>query len=131
MMVSMALVNVRRLAALDLYGRAGRPLRRRLVVAEFVAGTVAGLAFGIWILIADTNPAGRLVGAWAAGIGLNYLPLALHAVALLRPGALSAELAGVDLDRELRRYSVLQAWLLVPLVFLVLAVQQRRARPAA
>jgi hypothetical protein len=52
-------------------------------------------------------------------------------VALLRPGALSAELAGVDIDRELRRYSVLQAWLLVPLVFLVLAVQQRRARPVA
>jgi hypothetical protein len=130
MMMGVTRVKVRRLAALDLYGRSGRQLRRRLVVGEFVAGTVVGLALGLWILIGDTNPAGRLVGAWATGIGLNYLPLALHAVSLLRPGALRAELAAVDLDRELRRYSVLQAWVLVPLVFLVLAVQQRRSRPA-
>ncbi len=126
----MAAVNVRRLAALDLNGMSGRPRRRRLVLGEFVLATVLGVALGLWILVGTTNPGGRLIGAWAAGIGLNYLPLALHALSLLRPGALRAELAGVDLGRELRRYSVLQAWVLVPLLFAVLALLQLRTRPA-
>jgi hypothetical protein len=124
----MAVVNVRLLAALDLHGMTGRSLRRWLVLGEFVVATVFGLALGLWILVQTTNPGGRLVGVWAAGIGLNYLALALHALSLLRPGALRAELAGVDIVKELRRYSVLQAWVLVPLLFAVLALLQLRAR---
>jgi hypothetical protein len=48
------------------------------------------------------------------GAGLNYALLAAYATALSRPGALSAELAGVDTGRELRRYSVLQLWIFAP-----------------
>ncbi|MDG9674341.1 hypothetical protein [Micromonospora sp. DH14] len=53
----------------------------------------------------------------------------------MRPGALDAELAGVDIDLELRRYTVLQLWVVVPLSLVVLAIRdalaQHRARPTA
>ena len=42
---------------------------------------------------------------------------------LSRPGALEAELAGVDLGPALRRYSILQFWIVVPLLLAVLAVR--------
>jgi hypothetical protein len=49
--------------------------------------------------------------------GLNYAPLAVHALTLVRPGALERELAGVDVPAELRHYSVRQIWVVVPLLF--------------
>ena len=43
-----------------------------------------------------------VLGIWLVGAGVNYVPLAVHAQSLSRPGALEAELAGVDVRRELR-----------------------------
>jgi hypothetical protein len=122
----MDLVDVRRLAAVDMHGAAGTRLRRRLILAEFVIGAVGGLALGLWAATAARTGAGRLLGAWIAGVGVNYVALAWHAAALSRPGALDAELAGADVARELRRYSYLQAWIFVPLLIAALAVHQTR-----
>jgi hypothetical protein len=61
-----------------------------------------------------------VLGIWI-GAGLNYAPLAAYAIALSRSGALNSELAGVDTGRELRRYSVLQLWIFVPLSLVILA----------
>jgi len=47
--------------------------------------------------------------------------LAWHASQLSHRGALDAELRGVDLPRELRRYTRLQFWIAVPLLFVGLA----------
>ena len=127
----MVLPNIRLLAALDLHGMAGSPVRRWLVLVEFVVATLLGLALGILILVKTGNAGGWVVGAWATAIGLNYLPLALHALSLLRPGALATALVDVDIPKQLRRYSVLQAWVLVPLVFPVLALLQLRTRTTA
>jgi hypothetical protein len=41
---------------------------------------------------------------------------------LSRPGALDAELSGVDTGRELRRYGVLQLWIFVPLSLVAVEV---------
>ncbi len=127
----MVLLDVRRLAAVDMHGVAGRRLRRRLVLAEFVLGAAAGLALGVWVAVA-AGPAGwQAFGAWMAGVGVNYAALTWHAVSLSRPGALDAELAGVDVPRELRRYSILQFWVAVPLLLGLLALgQSRRPRNA-
>jgi hypothetical protein len=80
--------DVRRLAAVDMYGSAGSRVRRRTV-------------------------------------GLSYVPLAGHAWSLSRPGALDRALAGVDVHRELRYYTVAQLWIVVPLLLLVLTIRQR------
>jgi hypothetical protein len=115
-------MNVRRLAAIDMHGARGATRRRRIILAEFAAGVVVAVAFGIWLAAYASSLGGHLFGIWMIGAGLNYAPLAAYAIALSRPGALSAELAGVDTGRELRRYSVLQLWILVPLSLVVLAV---------
>jgi hypothetical protein len=47
--------------------------------------------------------------------------LACHASQRSHRGALDAELRGVDLPRELRRYTRLQFWIAVPLLFVGLA----------
>jgi hypothetical protein len=125
----MALLNVKRMAAIDMYGSRGTMRRRRIVLAEFAVGSAAAVAFGIWLVTLGTR-ASLVAGIWILGMGLNYVPLAVYAVPLIRPGALDAELAGVDTGRELRRYSLLQFWVFVPLSFVVLtatAAIRRRA----
>jgi len=70
------------------------------------------------------------LGVWLLGVGVNYVPLALHAQSLSRPGALEAELEGSDLHRELRRAGLTQFWIAVPFVVAIAAVAQwRRSRP--
>jgi hypothetical protein len=53
-------------------------------------------------------------GLWLIGVGANYVPLAVHALALGRPGALAEELSGLDLRREGHRAGVAQLWIPVP-----------------
>jgi hypothetical protein len=117
-------VNVKRLAAIDMYGTRGTTRRRRIILAEFVLGAIAMVAFGSWLVASASGLGGGLIlGIWLIGSGLNYVPLSAYAIALSRPGALDAELAGVNTDRELRRYGVLQFWILLPLSLVVLAVR--------
>jgi hypothetical protein len=72
------LPNVRRLAALDMYGTSGSARRRRLIRAEFIIG-VAGctlLSGSGWTIA---------LGIWPVATGMNYVPLAISAQALSRP----------------------------------------------
>jgi hypothetical protein len=112
--------NVRRFAAIDMYGTAGTQRRRRIVLLEFVVGTVALLLIGAVLLIHG----GWLWAAWLLGCGLNYGALAVHAVTLYPPGRLEAELAGADVGAELRRYSIAQLLLFVPVLIAIVAVAQ-------
>lgn len=41
-------LDLRRLAAVDMYGPAGSPVRRWVILVEFVAGLVGCVALGIW-----------------------------------------------------------------------------------
>jgi hypothetical protein len=61
-------------------------------------------------------------GIWPVATGMNYVPLAISAQALSRPGALEAELVGADLPRELRQAGVRQLWIVVPFAVVVAAV---------
>lgn len=125
---TMAGVDVRRLAAIDMHGARGTMRRRRIILAEFLVGAIALVAFGVWIAAASAELGGHVLGLWMAGCGLNYGVLAIYAVTLSRPGALDAELAGVDTGQELRRYSVRQLWIFVPLSLLALAARRRQPR---
>jgi hypothetical protein len=123
-------MDVRRFAAIDMHGASGTARRRRIVLAEFIAALIAAVALGAWIVAAAPGLGTRIFGIWMIGAGLNYAPLAAFAISLSRPGALEAELAGVDASRELRRYSVLQLWLVVPLSLVVMAVRGRNPAPS-
>jgi hypothetical protein len=113
--------SVRRLAAVDMYGATGTARRRRIIVAEFLVGVIGCGGLGAVQVLVGSGGA-RWLGAWLIGVAINYVPLAIHAIALSRPGALAAELAGVDVPRELRRYGVAQLWIAVPLVVAVAAL---------
>jgi hypothetical protein len=117
-------MDVRRLAAIDMHGVKGTLTRRRVILAEFIVGVIALVTIGVVIGLNASSWQWRLIGAWFVGVGLNYLPLALHAVELYRPGRLDAELAGVDVLPELRRYGLLQFWVFVPLALVVMAVRR-------
>ncbi|MGC4868924.1 hypothetical protein ACLQ3B_26190 [Micromonospora sp. DT53] len=128
-------MNVRRLAAIDMYGSRGTTRRRRIILAEFLVGVVLMVTWGIWLLSSSNGLGTRAFGLWLTGAGLNYAPLSIYAIALTRRGALDAELAGVDTDGELRRYTVLQLWVFVPLSLVVFTIRdilaRRRARTTA
>src|SRR5262245_46721080 len=115
------MMDVRRLAALDMWGSAGSKRRRRIIRAEFVAGAVGCTILG---LLGIFRGSGWMVvlGFWLVGAGINYVPLALHARSLSRPGALETELAGVDVRSGLRRAGLQQFWIAVPFAIAVFAL---------
>ena len=121
------MVNVRRLAAADMYGTKGSPRRRQIIRAEFFVGAAGCITLGTLALLSGSG-LWLVLGGWLIAIGVNYVPLAAYAQALSRPGALEAEFAGRDPWRELRRAGVGQLWLLVPLAVDVAALAQGRRR---
>ena len=118
------LIDVRRLAAIDIYGRHGSKRRRRLVLAEFVLGAIDIPLLGLTLVLAASSVPRVLLGAYLIGVGLNFVPLALHAISLSRAGRLGTELAGVDVAAELRRYTAKQFLIGIPLLVMILGVAQ-------
>jgi hypothetical protein len=115
--------DVRRLAAVDMHGASGRPWRARIILAEFALGAVVLPVLGLGALLGVSGLGWKLFGAWLVGVGLNYVPLTVHAVRFSRRRALADELAGVDVPRELRRYTTAQAWVFVPLALVWFALR--------
>lgn len=114
-----------------MYGGKGSPTRAKIIKWEFILGAVLCLGLGLFSLLAwHPSPTGIVIGAWLVGAGLNYLPLAAHALSLSRPGALAAELDGVDVNSELRYYGIAQLWLAVPLAIVLFALRGRRTNTA-
>jgi hypothetical protein len=119
-----ALLDVRRLAAVDMYGSRGGRRRRRLILAEFALAAIDIPLLGLAIVLAASSVPRVLLGAYLIGVGLNYVPLALHAISLSRAGRLDAELAGADAGAELRRHTAKQLFIAIPLLVLILGALQ-------
>jgi hypothetical protein len=117
-------VDVRKLAAVDMFGARGSWLRRRVILVEFVLGTAGGIAFGVWALTSWSGAVGLVFGVWLLGLAANYCALALHAATLSGAGVLDAELRDTDLPIALRHYTAAQFWIFVPMLFALLAVIQ-------
>jgi hypothetical protein len=120
-----ARLDVRRLAALDMYGARGTRRRRRVILAEFALGTLGCAMLAAWAL-SWGGAGGVIFGILLLGLAANYLPLTVHALALWREPALDAELAGVDVPAQLRSYTRAQVWVLVPFWIAGLALAQAR-----
>jgi len=117
-MPKMTREDVRRLAAIDMHGLAGSLRRRRIIKLEFYVGALGCLGLGAVTVVAGSGIA-IVVGLWLIGIGLNYIPLAIDATKLSRPGELEAELDGLDLRAEGRTAGLRQLWIFVPLALVV------------
>lgn len=111
-----------------MHGAKGSPVRARVITAEFLFGAVVGPLFALFVLLTAPSPVWKAIGLVLLGIGLNYVPLARHALELRAPGAVGAELDGLDVEAEVRRASVVQLWVCVPLALLVF--DRRNARSA-
>ena len=87
--------SVARFAALDLYGTKGTPRRRRLVLTEFVGGTLGMFAVGGFLL----SRGAWGWGGWLLGCALNYAALTVHAIGLrkTRPAERGGRWAGSGL----------------------------------
>lgn len=121
----MTALDVRRLAALDMWGTSGTARRRRIIRAEFVVGAVGCTCLGV---VAVVTGSGSMIalGVWLIGAGINYVSLAVHAQSLAKPGVLEEELRGVDLRPALRRAGVQQFWIAVPLALVLFDVRRHR-----
>jgi hypothetical protein len=106
----------------DTYGRRGKKARRRLILGEFVLAAIGMPTLGLVIVLTASSVRWGLLGAYLIGVGLNYLPLALKAISLARAGNLEAEVR-LDVGAQLRRYTRMQAFLLVPLFILICGAQ--------
>jgi hypothetical protein len=90
----------------------------------FVGGLIAKLAFGGWLTSAG-DVRNAVIGVIIIAIGLNYAPLAVCAIRFSATGALEAEPSDADVPKDLRRYTVLQLWVFVPLALVILDVRHR------
>lgn len=100
-------------------------LGTRVVVVEYAAGVLLGSGIGILSLRKGV----LLIGIALLWIGLNYIPLLIHAVDLARKGSARDEVAPELADlRQARSYSWRQIWILVPLAVVVLDLVQRSER---
>jgi len=120
----MSRLDVRRLAALDMWGTAGTIRRRRIIRAEFFLGAIGCTGLGAYVIAGGSGWMLEL-GAWLVAAGINYVPLAHQAQSLSRPGALEQELRDADVRLELRRAGVQQLWIAVPFAVAVFALIDR------
>lgn len=124
-------VDIKRLAAIDMNGLKGGPLRRNIITAEYVLGATAGPAIALLVMTTSESIGWTLFGAYVVGACLNYVPLAIHALLLLRQGSLEIELRGADIARELQHYTVTQLWIAMPLLFVISSGPQAFGRRPA
>ena len=127
MMKSGRVINVRKLAALDIVFHGPT-----FILIEFGLGVFGCAALGLFSLyfglFHGPNPSlfAALMGCFLLWIALNYVPLFLYAITLVRRKSAQQEVA-FELehkDRYAGRYTLQSTLLLVPFAMLLLAVYQ-------
>ncbi len=122
-MKSETLINVRKLAALDIVFHGPR-----LILAEFAFGVVLCATLGLWSFHSPIHsPFMIIIGCFFLWVALNYVPLLLYTISLVRRKSAHQEVAFelAHKDAYARKYTLQTTMLLlVPLVMPVLAVYQ-------
>jgi len=120
-------VDVRKLAAIDLHF-----LGPKVILTEFALGVLGPVVLGLLTLRGAARhswPWGlTLFGAYLLSLGVNYIPLLMHAVDLVRSRNASAEIAEELSERAaaFRKYRRQSLLLLVPLVVPIAAIAQEQ-----
>ena len=121
-------MSVRRLAAIDMYGTKGEAAQ-----ASPRTGGARGGSTRPPFPLRHPDTAGRLRRPYDhrdldRPDGSELRALAIYAIDFSRGSDLVEELKAVDTRQELRYYSVAQLWVLVPLLFVLLALRESLAR---
>ncbi len=126
------IINIRKLVALDLVFHGSR-----FILAEFAVAVIVCGSFGIFSLFAFFRNPSRplftiLIGLVLCWIALNYVPLLLYAISIVRCKSAQQEVA-FELEHKetyARKYTLQSVWLLplpliVPILSLVQELQKR------
>jgi hypothetical protein len=119
------MLDIRKLAAIDL-----EFLGPKVILTEFGLGLAGSLALGILTLRAGIHRfhSARMIvfGFYLPSLGINYVPLLLHAIDMSRHGSAGQEIANElgDKSAAFRRYRRQSLLLLLPLVVAVVAIVQ-------
>ena len=119
------MLNVRKLAAIDL-----QFLGAKLILTEFGLGVVGSAVLGVITVRAGMQRFhSRQViafGGYLVLLGINYIPLLLHALNMLREGSAPQELGGELGDKRaaFRKYRRRSLFLLLPLIIPIAAIVQ-------
>jgi hypothetical protein len=119
--------SFRKLAAVDL-----AYLGPKIILTEFALGVIGPIGLGILTLARNRSGGGLLLGCYLITLGINYVPLLVYAIGIVRGSSAMAELADEPDDRKamFRKYRRLSMLLLLPLVVpIVILMQRRRSRP--
>ncbi len=126
-----AIINIRKLAALDLVFHGSR-----FILAEFAGAVIACGIFGVWSLVAFIRTPSHsiislLIGLVLCWIALNYVPLLLYAIDIVRRKSAQQEVA-FELEHKdiyARKYTLQSVCLLLlPLVIPILSLIQERQK---
>jgi len=120
------LVNIRKLAALDIVFHGPR-----LILAEFAIAVMLGSALGgLQFFLFFHNPGHPLpvgfMGLFFSYMAINYIPLLLYAITLVRHKSAGREVA-FELEHKetyARKYMLQSIYLLLPLIVPALAIFQ-------
>jgi len=119
-------INIRKLAALDIVFHGSR-----LILAEFALAVVFCGGFGIFSLFAFFRNSSHpiftaMIGIFLSWLAVNYLPLLLYAISIVRGKSAEREVA-FELEHKdvfARKYGLQSLLLVLPLVVLLLAIFQ-------
>jgi len=78
------MVNVQRLAAVDLSG-----LGPKIIIPEFVLAVLGAPTLGVLTVVRSRSLGMTALGVALIGLGVNYVPLLIHAIDLVRRSAVS------------------------------------------
>ncbi len=127
-----AFINIRKLAALDnvLHGP-------KLILTEFVFGVFFSAGLGLFLLYTGIllghfhSLSTVILGGWLIFLALNYLPLLLYAITIVRRASAASEVAvelATDKDKFTRKYTLQSLLLVVPVLVPLLALVQEMQR---
>ena len=113
------LIDFRKLAAVDIAF-----LGSRLILAEFSIGVFGSVALGLLTLLRTHSVRGTAFGCYLVCIAINYVPLLLYAISIVRLDSAHYEVDEevADKRRMFRKYRHQSLLLLVPLAVPMLAV---------
>ncbi len=126
MVISIVSINLRKLAAIDIFF-----LGHKLIFAEYAVGVFLSIALGVFVLFRGHSFWQVVLGTYLVFLGINYVPMLVYAVAIADKQSAKAELGDELSEKQtaLSKYRRQSLLLLVPLLAPIFALTQEWLGP--